>query len=202
MTSPKRDVEVIEKRTAYQGYYRVDVYRLRHSLYRGGMGPEITREILDRGQAVMVLPYDPIRDEVVLIEQFRMGPFVRGDQPWSLEVVAGMIEDGEDKEDVARREAKEEAGIELFDMKQIMGCYTSLGAVTEYITIFFARTDSTMAGGIHGVAEEGEDIKVVVLSFDEVMVAMEAGIIRAAPVIVAVQWLALHREEIRARWLK
>ena len=113
MTESGRKVDVIEKRTVFQGHQRVDVYRLRHSLYRGGMGAEIRREVIDRGHAILVLPYDPVRDEVVLIEQFRMGPFVRGDRPWCLEVVAGIIEDGEALEDVVRREAREEAGIEL-----------------------------------------------------------------------------------------
>ncbi len=200
MTDSKRTVEVIEKRTVFQGYYRVDAYRLRHSLYQGGMGAEINREVLERGHAILVLPYDPVRDEVVLIEQFRIGPFARGDQPWCLEVVAGIIEDGEALEDVVRREAREEAGIELHDITLALECYTSPGAVSEHISIYCARTDAAAAGGIHGVAAEGEDIKVIVLSFADVMAALADGRINSAPVIVAVQWLALHREKIRRDW--
>jgi ADP-ribose pyrophosphatase len=201
LTDQERKVEVIEKRTAYQGYYRVDVYRLRHSLYGGGMGAEIRREVLERGHAILVLPYDPVCDEVVLIEQFRIGPYARGDDGWCLEVVAGIVEDGEDLKDVVRREAREEAGIELTDITHALDCYTSPGAVTEQISVYCARVDASTASGIHGVAEEGEDIKVVVKSFDEVMAAMETGAINAGPVIVAAQWLALHREELRRRWL-
>ena len=123
MTEPHdRKVEIIEKRTAFQGYTRIDEYRLRHSLYQGGMGPEIKREVMERGHAILVLPYDPVRDEIVLIEQFRMGPYVRGDDPWCLEVVAGFIEDGEALEDVVRREAREEAGIELENITHIIDC--------------------------------------------------------------------------------
>ena len=201
MSDPDRKVDVIEKTTVFQGYYRVDSYRLRHSLYRGGMGAEISREVLERGHAVLVLPYDPVRDEVVLIGQFRIGPFARGDQPWSLEVVAGIIEDGEELEDVVRREAMEEAGIELSHITHALDCYASPGAVTEQISIYCARTDASLAGGIHGVEAEGEDIKVIVMPFGEVMKALDDGRINAGPAIIAVQWLALHRDEIRLRWL-
>ena len=201
MSDPDRKVDVIEKTTVFQGYYRVDSYRLRHSLYRGGMGAEISREVLERGHAVLVLPYDPVRDEVVLIEQFRIGPFARGDQPWSLEVVAGIIEDGEELEDVVRREAMEQAGIELSHITHALDCYASPGAVTEQISIYCARTDASLAGGIHGVEAEGEDIKVIVMPFGEVMKALDDGRINAGPAIIAVQWLALHRDEIRLRWL-
>ncbi len=201
MSKSDRQVEVIEKQTVFQGYYRVDAYRLRHSLYQGGMGAEIRREVLERGHAVLVLPYDPVRDEVVMIEQFRIGPFARGDPPWILEVVAGIIEDGEELEDVVYREAMEEAGIELSHITHALDCYASPGAVTEQISIYCARTDASRAGGIHGVAAEGEDIKVIVMPFTDVMAALADGRINAGPVIVAVQWLALHRDEIRQRWL-
>ena len=201
MTETGRKVEVIEKRTVFQGYHRVDAYRLRHSLYQGGMGAEIRREVIERGHAVLVLPYDHMRDEVVLIEQFRMGPFARGDQPWCLEVVAGIIEDGEELEDVVRREAREEAGIELSQITYVLDCYTSPGTLNECISIYCAHTDAWVAAGTHGIASEGEDIKVIVMSFDKVMAALADGHIKAAPAIVAIQWLALHRDEIRQRWL-
>ena len=116
MSEADRTVEALDRRTLYQGYCRLNEYRLRHSLYGGGMSADITREVMERGHAVFVLPYDPVRDEVVMIEQFRIGPYVNGDQPWSLEIVAGMIEDGEALEDVVRREAREEAGIEVWNI--------------------------------------------------------------------------------------
>jgi ADP-ribose pyrophosphatase len=200
MDETGRKVDVIEKRNVFQGYHRVDAYRLRHSLYRGGIGAEIHREVIDRGQAILVVPYDPVRDEIVLIEQFRMGPFVRGDQPWSLEVVAGMVDDGETLEDVVRREAREEADIELSHITHVMDCYTSPGILSERISIFCACTDATRANGIHGLAAEGEDIKVIVMAFDEVIAAMADGRITAAPAIVGIQWLALNRDAVRQHW--
>ena len=201
MNEADREVEVLEKRTLYQGYCRLNEYRLRHSLYGGGMSPEINREVMERGHAVFVLPYDPVRDEVVMIEQFRIGPFVNGDQPWSLEIVAGMIEDGEALEDVVRREAREEAGIEVWDITHSLDFYASPGTTSEHFSIFCARTDTATTGGIHGIAEEGEDILVIVMPFREVMATLDNGRINCGPVIAAVQWLALHRDEIRQRWL-
>ena len=201
MSEGDRKVEVLEKRTLYQGYSQLYEYRLRHSLYRGGMSAVITREVMVRGHAVFVLPYDPVRDEVVMIEQFRIGPFANGGQAWSLEIVAGMIEDGEVLEDVVRREAREEAGIEVSDITHALEFYASPGAISEHMTLYCARTDTASAGGIHGVAEEGEDIMVIVMTFDQVMAALDSGRINGGPVIAAVQWLALHRDEIRERWL-
>ena len=154
-----------------------------------------------RGHAGFALPYDPVRDEVVMIEQFRIGPFANGGQAWSLEIVAGMIEDGEVLEDVVRREAREEAGIEVSDITHALEFYASPGAISEHMTLYCARTDTASAGGIHGVAEEGEDIMVIVMTFDQVMAALDSGRINGGPVIAAVQWLALHRDEIRERWL-
>ncbi len=200
MTEAGRRVEVIEKRTLYQGYSRLYEYRLRHSLHEGGMSAEITREVMARGHAVFVLPYDPVRDEVVMIEQFRIGPFANGDHAWSLESVAGMIEEGEEPEAVARREAREEAGLELGEIIHAYDCHTSPGAVSEHISIYCAHVDASTAGGIHGVKAEGEDIKVIVMGFEDIMQALDDGRINVGPVIVAVQWLAMHRDEIRERW--
>lgn len=197
MRSDKR-VDVIERKTGYRGHFQVDILRLRHSQYRGGMGPEIRREILKRGHAVLVLPYDPKRDEVVLIEQFRVAPFEVGDDAWMVEAIAGLIEDGEDMADVVRREALEEAGIVLDEVEQLMTFYTSPGALSEQITAFHALVDASVADGIHGVAEEGEDIRVVVMPYAEAIAAMEDGRITSGPTMIALQWLALNRARLRA----
>lgn len=197
MSNDKR-VEMIERRTGYRGHFQVDILRLRHSQFNGGMGPEIRREVLNRGHAVMVLPYDPWRDEVVLIEQFRVAPFEVGDNPWMLEAIAGLIGDGEAMEEVVRREALEEAGIVLDEVERLMTYFTSPGALSEQITTYHAVVDASDAGGIHGVAEEGEDIRVVVLPYADAIAAMHEGRITSGPTIIALQWLALNRDRIRA----
>ena len=195
-------VELIEKTTAYAGYFRVDRYRLRHELFAGGWSQEITREVCERGHAVAVLPYDPKQDAVVLIEQFRIGPFARaaGDSPWLLEIVAGIIEGDEHREDVARREAAEEAGLTIGELVPVVAYYPSPGAVSEHIEIYCGRVECSGAGGIHGLSREGEDIRVRVLPFAAAMAELAAGRVKASHAVIALQWLALNREEIRRLW--
>src|SRR5690606_28411249 len=119
------DVEIIQRDRCFSGFYNLDRFRLRHRLFRGGMGAEIERELFVRHDAVCVLPYDPQRDEVVLVEQFRMGAMARGDSPWLVETVAGLIDKDEQPEEVARREAVEEAGLEIGELWPVTAYYPS-----------------------------------------------------------------------------
>ena len=150
-----REVELLDRSVAYQGYFRVDRYRLRHQQFRGGLGPVLTREVFERGQVAAVLPVDPERDRVVLIEQFRPGPWAAGWDPWLIECVAGVIEDGEDAESLARREAREEADCTVTDLVPIACFFTSPGACTEAVSLYAGRVDSEGVGGLHGLADEG-----------------------------------------------
>jgi ADP-ribose pyrophosphatase len=196
----KDDVEVVEKKTAYSGYFRIDRYRLRYSLYEGGTSPEVVREIFERGQVAALLMIDPDRDAVVLIEQFRPGPFAAGDPPWLIETVAGVIEGDESAEEMARREAMEEANCEITDLFPIMRFFTSPGASTESVTLFCGRVDSSNAGGVHGLDDEGEDIRVMVVSVDEALSLLNEGRIVNAKTIIALQWLAANYDSVKHRW--
>lgn len=196
---PRRDVEVLARETVYQGYFRVDRYTLRHRLFRGGWSRPIQRELFERGHAAAVLPYDPKRDRVLLIEQFRIGPYAHGGSPWQIEIVAGILHEGESPAELARREALEEAGCVLSsELLPVAAYYMSPGAVSEHLTLFCALTDLADAGGIHGLEDEDEDIRVHVPSFDEAMAWLDAGRIQNSPAIIALQWLALHRSRLRA----
>jgi ADP-ribose pyrophosphatase len=196
------EVEIVARRTVFQGYFRVDEYRLRHEQFAGGLGPEIKREVLERGHAVAVLPYDPLRDEVVLIQQFRIGPYARGDEAcWMFEIVAGIIDPGEGLEEVAHRETLEEANLSLRRIDEIMAYYPSPGAVSEHITLYCGQVDAAGAGGIHGLDHEGEDIRVVPMPFEQAMNLLRDGRITNSPTIIALQWLALNREDLSKRWL-
>jgi len=195
------DVELIEKRAAFSGYFRIDRLRLRFPLYEGGMSREVVREVLERGRVAAVLLVDPDRDSVVLIEQFRPGPYAAGEQPWLIEAVAGVIEGAESAEELARREAIEEADCEITDLFPIMRFFTSPGASTESVALFCGRVDSTNAGGIHGLDEEGEDIRVMVVSVDEAVSLLHEGKIANAKTIIALQWLASNYESVKKRWL-
>ena len=197
---PEPRVEVLERTVAFEGFFRVVRYRLRHRLFAGGMGPELVRELLERGDAAVVLPYDPVRRQVVLVEQFRIGALAREDHPWLLEPVAGIIEPGETTATVARREAEEEAGLELRDLVPIGSYYPSPGGSSEVCYAFIARIDAQGAGGLFGLADHGEDVKAHVVPLATALRWLEDGRLRAASALITLQWLALHRAELEVLW--
>lgn len=194
------DIEILARETLYSGHARVDRIRLRHRLHEGGWGGEIVREVMERGHAAAVLPYDPVRDQVVLIRQFRIGALEAGRDPWPVEIVAGIIEEGEQAEDVARRETLEETGCTVMELVPVYDCLVSPGIFSETVAIFCARSDAGNAGGIHGLDHEGEDIEAFVLPFDEANSWMETGRIIDAKTIIALLWLAQNRAALRAKW--
>jgi len=195
-------LQILERETAYRGFLRIDRYRLRHRRYDGGWSAEILREVMERGRAVGLLLYDPARDAVVLIEQFRLPAHLAGLSAWHLEIVAGLVDHaGESEAAVAKREAEEEAGLVVIgDLLPVHRFLTSPGATTETVTILCGRVDATEAVGIHGLADEHEDIKVVVKSADEAIDLARSGRIENAVTLLALYWLADHRPELRRRW--
>ena len=199
-SSPDDRAEIIDKQTPFRGYFRVDAYRLRHRTFDGGWSREIRREIFERGHAAAVLLYDPERDAVVLIEQFRTGAYAAGLEPWLIETVAGIIEPGEEAVEVVRREAVEEAGCEVGMLHTIGTFILSPGGSSETITLFCGRVDSAKTGGVHGLDHEDEDIRPLVLSTDEALARLAAGGIVNATTAITLQWLALNRDRLRAEW--
>jgi ADP-ribose pyrophosphatase len=193
-------VEIIEKSIRYNGFFQIVGYRFRHRLFTGGWSGEIEREVFERGHAVAVLPYDPMADAVVLIEQFRIGAMAGGLAPWQIEIVAGIIEEGETPEEVARRETMEEAGTRLGPLVPVHRYLVSPGGASESVAVYCGRADSRGLGGIHGLPHEHEDIRVSVHSFAEAMSLLNEGRITNAVTIVALQWLALNRERLRREW--
>lgn len=192
--------EILEKSTPYDGFLKMEKYRLRHQTFSGDWTPEITRECLERGHAVAVLPYDPDQDRVVLIEQFRIGALDNPGGPWLLEIVAGVIGAGESKQEVARREAKEEAGCDLLALEPVCDFLVSPGGTSENITLFCGRVDSSGIGGIHGLDKEHEDIRVHVVSRDQALALLRDGRIYSATAMIALQWLALNHQNLLIRW--
>ena len=196
----RNDVEMIDREVVHDGFFRLDRYRLRHRQFTGGLGPVLTREILERGKVAAVLPVDPARDRVVLIEQFRPGAWGADWDPWLLECVAGVIEPGETPEALARREALEEAGCVITDLVPIATFLTSPGATTETVRLFCGRVDSEGVGGLHGLAGEGEDIRASVVAVDDAVTLLDEGRIVNAKTIIALQWIARHYHTLKARW--
>lgn len=193
--------DIVEQETCYDGHFKIVRYRIRHGLFGGGCSGMLTRECFERGHSVGVLPYDPKRDAVVLVEQFRVGALDASRGPWLLEVVAGVIEPGESTEEVAHRELHEEAGCESRELLPICRYLVSPGGTSEQVALYCARLDTAGIGGIHGNAEEGEDIRVHVVPLDEALDMVASGTIHAAMPIIALQWLALNRQRLQALWL-
>jgi len=193
-------IEILEKSICYDGFFKMLRYRVRHSLFSGGWSGEVVREVFERGHAVAVLPYDPIQEKVVMIEQFRIGAVEFGEQAWLWEIVAGIIEKNEIQVDVARREMQEEIGCSAVDLIPICNFFVSPGGTTETTALFCGRIDSTKVQGIHGLKTENEDIQVHVISLSTARDMLEQGKIRFAPAIIALQWLFLHHHEIKKQW--
>lgn len=202
VTFSKNDVEIIARETLYSGFFSMDLYRFRHRLFNGEMSGEIRREIFERGHAAVLLPFDPVRDEVVLVEQIRIAAYDVSESPWLLEMVAGMIEEGETVEDVARREALEEAGLVVGRTKPVLSYLASPGGTSERLSIMVGEVDATTAEGIHGLADENEDIRVHVVSREQAYQWVEEGKIDNAASVIALQWLQLHYQTLRNEWKK
>lgn len=200
------DVEVLEKKTVYQRFFTFLEYRLRHRLYRGGWSEPLTRELFVPDDAVGVLLYDPGRDALALIEQIRVGVIGsasaqrNGISPWLLELVAGVIEDGETPEQVARREAEEEAGVTVQELEPIAEYFSSPGGSNEYMTLYLGRADLGGVGGFHGLEHEHEDIRVFVVPATELAGMVQRGEIQNAHLLIAAQWFGVHHQRLRQQW--
>ncbi|MEO0036606.1 MAG: hypothetical protein RLZZ501_2629 [Pseudomonadota bacterium] len=192
-----KDVDVISRETVFQGYFRVDRYRLRHRTFAGGWSRELVREVFERGHAVVVLLYDPDRDEVALIEQFRPGAYAAGWHPWLIECVAGIIEAGEHPDEVARRETREEAGADPEAMVHVGDFLVTAGGSSETCRLYCARIDSRTINGVHGLEAEGEDIRTHVVATAEALAMARDGRINNAMAVLALQWLVLEKDRVR-----
>ena len=194
------DVEVLERTIPYDGYFRIEAYRLRHRRFGGGWTEVMTRELFERGHAAVVLPYDPARDRVVLIEQFRIGAYAAGLGPWMIEAVAGIVEPGETPEEVVRREALEEAGCTIGALEGIGTVMPSPGGSSEMLHLYCGRVDSQGVGGLHGLAHEHEDIRAFTLPLDAALERLAGGGIVNANAVMTLQWLALNRARLKKLW--
>jgi ADP-ribose pyrophosphatase len=192
------DVEIIERISLHDGFLKVERLKLKCRLFEGGWSREFTREVLLRGHGVGVLLYDPHLDKVLMVEQFRVGCMndsVNG--PWALELVAGLLEEGETPEDVARREVVEEAGLSVGRLLRICAYYNSPGGSNEQLSVYCAGFDANQAGGVFGVDDEAENIRSVILDRTEAVAAVASGRINNAMSIIALQWLELNLETVK-----
>ena len=204
----QKDVSLIHKESGYDGFFSIKQYAVQHALFNGGKSKVIIRECLERGHAVGVLAYDPWLDNIILLEQFRIGAYVNissknipdPETPWLLEIIAGIVEAGESHETVAHREALEEAGCRLLSLESIGDFYSSPGGSSETTRLYCACVNSEGIEGIHGLDEEGEDIQVLVISFEQAVQWFHEGRLNNASTMIAMQWLMMNRDKIKKDW--
>lgn len=195
-----RRFEILERRPVHEGFFGLEVLTLRHELFRGGWSEPLRREFFRQRRAVTVLPYDPHRDLVVLVEQFRTGAIAAPEGPWLIEAAAGLAEEGESPEQVARRELFEECGLEAKRLEQAVSWWSSPGGASEHVTAFIGEVDAPAGGGIHGAVHEHEDIRTHVLSAAEAFGLLHAGRITGATGVVTLLWLEAQRPRLRREW--
>lgn len=197
------DVEITAKFDLYSGFFRFVEYRFRHKLFNGGWSKEIRREVLERGNAGVILPYDPCLDKLVLVEQIRLPAIETSKTPWLLEAIAGMVEQNENLEQLVRREAKEEAGITILHCYYALSYLTSPGNTTERIYVHIGEFDASAIklGIVHGLSIENEDIRVHVVSREQAYQWVESGVIDNAATVIAIQWLQLNHLKLKNNWL-
>lgn len=195
------DLEILAAESGFKRHLGVDVVRFRHRRFDGGWSGERIYDIVRRGDAVAVVLYDPDRDRVVLIEQFRIAPLYGGRSPWQIEVVAGLIDSDETPEEVARRETREEANLELIGHLVPVQCVLpAVGSFDEVVWLYCARVDARNAGGVHGLPEEHEDIRVIVRTIPEIEAMLDGGEVESAHALVGLYWLLRHRDRLRREW--
>lgn len=191
------DVEILSREVAFRGFFSLEKLTLRHKLFKGGWGRPISRELFVRGEAVGVLLYDPVHDLIGMVEQFRVGSCCAGDNPWCLEVVAGIVEQNESLEDVAIREISEETGLKVTGIDSICQYLVSPGGTDEKLHLFCALTDLSKAGGVHGLEAEGEDILMRIFPATEVFASLYGGRFNNAASLICLQWLQLNHQRLR-----
>jgi ADP-ribose pyrophosphatase len=190
------DVEILERTTKYESHIGVDKVRLRHRQLSGDMGIPIERDLVRVPTAVGILPYDPTRDEVVLVRQFRVGVWGAGEPPWLVESVAGVIDHGEDAETTARRETMEETGCTLGELHFVCEYFSCPGIITERVKLYCGITDTASAGGNHGLAHEGEDIEAFVQPWNEAWKNVQNGQFLDAKLLLIMMWLSQKKESL------
>lgn len=196
----QEDLEIIDRTTVFQGFFRIERWQLRHKLFAGGWSPVFSREIFERGQAVVVLPYNAQTDEIVLVEQFRVGALDHQYSPWLLEAIAGMIETGQDAVETAKREALEEAGLTLTELWPMLSYLSSPGGTTERIHVYLGRLTTAVSSGLFGLDAEHEDIKMHVMPRETAMQLLASQQIDNAATVIALQWLQLNLPLVQQRW--
>ena len=196
----KGRIDIAAQRRAYANYFALDEYDLQHERFDGQMTRPATRAVFLAADAALVLPYDPVRDRVMVVEQMRVGPMARGDGAcWQYEPIAGRLDPGEAAEEAVRREAQEEAGLVLGALYPVAESYASPGNSSEFYYSFLGLADlPDESAGTGGLEAENEDIRSRLMSFDALMTLCDDQQIANTPLVMIAYWLARHRDRLRS----
>ncbi|MEM6667032.1 MAG: NUDIX domain-containing protein [Pseudomonadota bacterium] len=201
LVDTKGDIRITSRTSLYSGFRQLDDVRFR---YQGRIGTRVTaelsREVADIGPVFAVLPYDPIRNTLVLLRQFRIGAHLATGHGQLIEIVAGLVDPGERVEETARRETQEEAGVPVLDLERALTFLPSPGFTTEHATLFCARVASNGVPEIAGEASETEYIEPVIVSVDDALAALDAGHLTNAYSNIALSWFARNKARLDAKW--
>ncbi len=194
-----QDLHILSEETVYQGHFQLKKIVFRHKLFSGEMSGEVVRELLVKGAASAVIAYDPVRDNVVLVEQVRIGAYEPNSphSPWLVELIAGMVDEGEAPQEVAVRESQEEAGLTIQHLEHALSVWDSPGGAFERLHLFLGLVDSAQVGGVYGLPEENEDILVHVVSREQAYQWVEQGKIDNVIAVIGLQWLQLNYQKYR-----
>lgn len=196
----KNDVDVITIETPFKGYFQIDDYTLRHKKYNGEWSQPMSREVFERGHVSAMLLFDPVKDTVVMVEQFRVGAYAAGYYPWLIEIPAGIIEKDQTPQDVAIRETFEETGCTAKRIEFIADYLVTQGGSSETMYLYCVEVDSDESLEFAGLDHEGEDIRVLKYSTNELFNMLETGQVHNSTGIIAIQWLKIHHDKLRNEW--
>lgn len=196
------DFKILQRKIVYHGHFQLEQWKVQFRLFSGGWSETLIREVFERGEAVGVLLFDTSCDDLVLIEQFRVGIANKAKNPWLIEIVAGVINQGESLDQVVRRETHEETGLTITNLLPICQYWVSPGGSSERMYLFCGQVNAQLAQGIHGVTEEGEDIRLHVLSLKVAYNLLNQGKFNNSSTIIALQWLQHNEQKVRDAFLK
>jgi ADP-ribose pyrophosphatase len=195
-----RRVDVTGKEWLSQGFLKLARFTLTHERFDGGTVGPMTRELVVRSPAVGVVPYDPTTDQIILIEQFRVAAHLGGMPAWQREIIAGVSDREESLEDLARREAMEEANCKITDLYEMIRFLPTPGMSNEVFVSFLGRMAPGAVTGVHGLATEHEDIRSSLFHLDQIPEILENGHTGNGPLLVTLQWMQINRDRIRKLW--
>lgn len=193
----KKDVEITQREYLYQGFIQVEKISLRHQLFnQANYTSTIQRELIRRKEAAGVLIYNDQQQRFALIEQFRVGAIDDPVSPWQLEIIAGVLDGDESPESCIRRESIEESGCEIQDLEHLFSFYPSAGACDEIFHLYVAQAELPEHGGVFGMPDEGENIQLHIVQYQDLNQLLSSSRLRNAPVIMTLQWLKQHVAQI------